>query len=367
MLIRRPRKRQRAPFPGDPADRAGFHALALDFLEAFQAIGRTAETAYAYGLSLAAFARWCFDRDLARPRDITRPILERYQRWLFHARRKDGKPLSFSTQQARLQAVASFFRWLTRQNHVAYNPAADLEMPRAPRTIPREVLTASEVETILALPDLATAEGQRDRAIIEVLYSTGIRRFEACNLTVWDIDRERGTLLVRQGKGRKDRVVPVGERAVAWVDRYVNDARPRLQADTNDSTLFLTNWGERFNPDRLTHDVRGYVKAAGVAKQGACHLFRHSMATLMLENGADIRFIQQILGHESLATTQIYTQVAIAKLKEIHTATHPGARLEKRNGEQLKKEAAPRHDVDELRAQLEQLLLSEREDEDAAK
>lgn len=367
MLIRRPRKRQKTPFPGDPADRAGFHALVTDFLDAFQAIGRTAETAYCYRLSLAAFVRWCFDRDLARPRDITRPILERYQRWLFHTRRRDGKPLSFSSQQSRLQAVASFFRWLTRQNHIAYNPAADLEMPKVNRTIPREVLTASEVETILAIPDLADPEGLRDRSVLEVLYSTGIRRFEACNLTVWDIDRERGTLLVRQGKGRKDRVVPVGERAVAWVDRYINDARPYLAAaDTREHTLFLTNWGEPFNPDRLTHIVREYVKSAGVTKQGACHLFRHSMATLMLENGADIRFIQQILGHESLQTTQIYTQVAIAKLKEIHSTTHPGARLERRNGEQLKKETAAA-DAGDLRAKLEQLLLAEREDEDAAK
>jgi len=353
MLIR-PRKRKRAPFPGDPTDRAGFHLRVLEFLDAIQVAGRTEETAYAYSLNLAQFVRWCQERDLRRPAEITRPIIERFQRWMFLYRKPNGRTLSFTSQLSRLAALKSFFRWMARQNHIAASPAADIELPRVRRSIPREILTAAEVEAILALPVIADPEGLRDRAILETLYSTGIRRAELAHLSIWDLDAERGTLLVRQGKGRKDRVVPIGERAVAWIDKYQADVRSSLATSPDDGSLFLTNWGEAFNPDRLSHVVSAYVKKAGVTKHGSCHLFRHTMATLMLENGCDIRFIQQLLGHESLQTTQIYTQVSITKLKEIHTATHPGARLERRAA----KEKSAAID-DELHVELERALAAE--------
>jgi integrase/recombinase XerD len=169
--------------------------------------------------------------------------------------------------------------------------------------------------------------GKRDRAMLEVLYSTGMRRMELTGLSVYDLDAERGTLMVRQGKGKKDRMVPVGERAIAWIGSYLRDVRPSLTLGADDGTLFLTTFGEAFTANRMTQLVRNYVDAAAIGKRGACHLFRHSMATLMLKGGADIRFIQQMLGHADLSTTQIYTQVSIRKLKQIHTATHPSAKL----------------------------------------
>jgi integrase/recombinase XerD len=132
---------------------------------------------------------------------------------------------------------------------------------------------------------------------------------------------------VRQGKGKKDRMIPIGERAIRWIDRYVTEVRPGLVLEPDEVTLFLSNLGESFSPNRLTQMVREYVDAAQINKRGSCHLFRHTMATLMLENAADIRFIQQMLGHAELSTTQIYAHVSIRKLKEIHSATHP-ARLE---------------------------------------
>ena len=158
-------------------------------------------------------------------------------------------------------------------------------------------------------------------------------------LSLFDLDRERGTVMIRQGKGKKDRMIPIGERALAWIDRYLESARPDLVIGRNNATLFLTNAGESFTPDRLTQLVRGYVNAADTGKSGSCHLFRHTMATLMLENGADIRYIQAMLGHAELSTTQIYTQVSIRKLKEIHTATHPA----KPRTARLKAEARARH------------------------
>jgi integrase/recombinase XerD len=124
-----------------------------------------------------------------------------------------------------------------------------------------------------------------------------------------------------------DTIIPIGERALAWIDKYVTDVRPSLVLEPDEGVVFLTNTGEPFTPNRLTQLVRDYVDKAKVGKRGACHLFRHTMATLMLEGGADVRFIQEMLGHVKLETTQIYTQVSIRKLKEIHTATHPGARM----------------------------------------
>lgn len=159
---------------------------------------------------------------------------------------------------------------------------------------------------------------------VRLFYSTGIRRMELINLTVQDIDAERGTVMMRQGKGRKDRMIPIGERALDWTQKYREDVRGVFASGSDDGTLFLTTLGEPFAAGRMTQLVRGYVNAADTGKRGSCHLFRHSMATLMLENGADIRFIQAMLGHAELSTTQIYTQVSIRMLKQIHTATHPG-------------------------------------------
>ncbi len=183
---------------------------------------------------------------------------------------------------------------------------------------------------MLAQPDTSDPLGVRDRAILETLYSTGMRRIESVNLGLFDLDLERETLMVRQGKGKKDRMVPVGERAAAWIEKYPADVRHQLVMEPDEGVLFLTAEGLRFSPNGMTALVRGYVVAANLGKRGACHLFRHTMATLMLEGGADIRFIQQMLGHVKPETTQIYTQVSIRQLKQIHTATHPSAKLEGR-------------------------------------
>ncbi len=198
-------------------------------------------------------------------------------------------------------------------------------MPRVEHRLPRHVLSVAEAETVLAVPELSLGFGIRDRAMLEVLYSTGMRRRELIGLSVWDLDAERGTVSIRQGKGRRDRMVPIGERALAWVGKYSADVRPGLVVPPDAGVLFLTREGLDFTPDHLSGLVARYVDRADIAKRGSCHLFRHTMATLMLEGGADIRFIQQMLGHAELSTTQVYTQVSIRALKAIHTATHPGA------------------------------------------
>lgn len=270
---------------------------------------------------------WCAERGIEQPRDVTKPILERYQRHLFYYRKADGQPLSPRTQAQRLVPVRSFFRWLARENFILSNPASELELPRAQRRLPAAVLTAEEAEAVLAVPDVGDPFGLRDRAILEVLYATAMRRTELTRLGVWDVDWARATVMIQLGKGGKDRIVPLGERAKAWLEAYRDQVRPQLVAGRDPGVLFLSRDGRALKPTRLSERVRAYVERAGIAKAGSCHLLRHTAATLMLEGGADIRFIQALLGHESLETTQIYTRVSIGKLSEIHAATHPGARL----------------------------------------
>ncbi len=327
-----PKKGARRPKPivGDPNDPEGLYVWMKRFLEALRVKNyseRTVENRESY---LSFFIAWCEARSIARPQEVTKPILERYQRHLFHLRKADGKPLSFRAQFARLVPVRAYFKWLTRQNVLLWNPASELELPRLERRLPKHVLTASEAELVLSQPDTSEPMGIRDRAILEVLYSTGIRRMEVVHLSVYDLDAERGTLMVRQGKGKKDRMVPIGEQAIAWLERYLSDVRSSVVVPPDDGVLFLTAGGEELSPNRLTQLVRDYVNAAGTGKKGACHLFRHTMATLMLEGGADIRYIQEMLGHVELSTTQIYTQVGIRKLQAVHAPTHPTAKLERR-------------------------------------
>ncbi len=276
---------------------------------------------------LRQFIQWCQERGIADPVEVTRPVLERYQRYLFLYRKKNGGPMSFRSQHSRLVPLRMWFRWMTRRNHLLHNPASELELPRLGQPLPRNILSASEVERILQLCDVADSIGLRDRAVIEVLYSTGIRRGEIVALKLYDLSLDRGVLLVRQGKGKKDRYVPIGERAIAWLEKYIREARPQLAIEPDDMTVFLTAQDEPFSRDHMTSNVKARIDAAKLGKTGACHLFRHTMATLMHENGADIRFIQEILGHVKLETTQIYTHVSIRTLQHVHASTHPAAML----------------------------------------
>jgi integrase/recombinase XerD len=275
---------------------------------------------------LRLFLAWAHERALARPEAITKTILESYQRWLWRYQRPDGRALSVVTQRSRLNAVQTFFAWLCRENLLPGNPAADLELPRKPqRSLPR-ALAREEVAALLAVPDVRDPLGVRDRAILETLYATGLRRTELARLDVTDLDRALGTVWVRQGKGGKDRVVPLGGHAAHWIDRYLAECRPRLEVSAREHALFLTGYGERLSAGYLGTLVRRALVAVGVTRAGSCHLLRHSCATHMLENGADIRFIQQLLGHARLDTTQIYTAVSIAQLREVHARTHPHGR-----------------------------------------
>lgn len=313
--------------PGDPDDPRGFNRLAPAYLQWLTLRNFSPRTVKARHSLLNAFVAWCAERGVSRPCQVTRPMLESYQRRLFHYRNpKSGKHLSVRGQHARLVAVRGLFRWLARKNYLLFNPASDLDLPRLEKRLPGNVLSPAEVERVLALPDTRDPLGLRDRAVLEAFYSTGLRRSELAALRIYDLLRDKGVIVVNQGKGNKDRVIPIGERALAWVEKYLEQARPRLAVPPDEGLVFLSRTGKPLTPTGLSIAVKGYLARAGIERRGACHLFRHSMATAMLDNGADIRYVQEMLGHADLKTTQIYTHVSIRKLKEIHAATHP-ARL----------------------------------------
>lgn len=317
--------------PEETAHPESLQGRAGQFLRWMAVHNRSAATIYAWKYPLRQFCRWCAERGVDRPVDVTRGLLEQYQAWLFHQRNRRGQPLSFHSQYGALVPVRQMFRWLAREDLVLVNPASEMEMPKLPKRLPVDVLTAQEVERVMAAVDVGDERhGLRDRAMLEVLYSTGMRRSELCNLGLYDVDHTRGVANIRSGKGQKDRVVPIGHRALGFVERYVNEERPRwaqkVASDEESRVLFIGQEGMKLRADTVSGLVHHYVVKADLGKVGGPHLLRHTFATLLLEGGADIRFIQLMLGHSLLSTTEIYTHVSIGKLKEIHNRTHPAAR-----------------------------------------
>ena len=297
-----------------------------EYLEWLRMQNRTPAAVAGRWEELKTFLRWAEERGLRYPSEISRPMLESYQRHLWRYRRpKCGKPLGVSTQRAKLIAVRQYFGWLCRRRMLEANPAADLELPRPEKRLPIESLSIAEMERILALPDVGDPLGVRDRSMLELLYSTGIRRAELARLDLCDLYRDRRVLRVH-GKGRKERVAPVGVRALGWVIRYLDEVRPLLLIDPGEPALFLSGYGRRFNVEALGRKIGDYIEKARIGRRAGAHLIRHTCATHLLEGGADIRYIQQLLGHEKLETTAIYTEVSIVQLQAVHARCHPAER-----------------------------------------
>jgi len=303
-------------------EHTGFYVYLLRYNEAMLIRNYAKSTLHRRESDIRRFVAWCDERSIDQPQAVTKPILERYQKYLYYYRQANGEPLAPTSRNHYITSIKQFFKWLTKENYLLYNPASELFVPRQNPSLP-VVLTEEEIDQLMAQPTLATPYGVRDRAVLELLYSTGIRRSELCHLTVADISLSRKTLYVREGKGGKDRLLPIGGRAVHWLERYLSTVRHQLLLDINEQTLFLNDYGEAFRDNKLSDRVKRFMKSAGITAPGSCHLLRHAMATHMLENGAELRFIQAMLGHADLKATQIYTHVSIRKLQEIHAATHP--------------------------------------------
>lgn len=235
--------------------------------------------------------------------------------------KKDGR--AASTIARRLAALKAFYQYLVRESRIERDPTENLESPKQRKRLPK-VLTVDEVERLLSQPDGRTPAGLRDRAMLELLYATGIRVSELVALNVPDINLDAGFVRCR-GKGSKERVVPVGSVAVRALKNYLEQGWPRLSRDPSEGALFVNQHGRRLTRQGFWKILKKYARMAGITKEITPHTLRHSFATHLLENGADLRAVQEMLGHADISTTQIYTHVTKHRLRDVYARAHPRA------------------------------------------
>ena len=256
-------------------------------------------------------------------------LLADYQSHLFEVvSEKTGKRLSTASQINLLSYLQSFFRFLRKTKRIATDPSEVIKLPRHSKPLPAATFTPEEVRRLLALPNLHTPVGFRDRCILEVFWATGIRLSELIALQVDDVRFEEALLRLRAPKGRKERFVPIGDGALAWLREYLANVRSIFVATGHEqhrgnTTLFLSRFGRALEKSSIHYKLQAYRRRAKIKKNIGTHTFRHTLATEMLKRGADLRHIQEMLGHNDLTTTQRYLHVVRAELKKVHGRTHP--------------------------------------------
>lgn len=252
-------------------------------------------------------------------KQVDREVVSRYQGDLYN----DKRELSPSSQSLRLVSLKGLFKWFERQGILFYDPTTRIELPKRARRLPRDIFKEDEIKELLSSIEIDSKLGLRDKAILELLYTSGIRSAELCNLTLFDVQKEYGTVTIKAGKGNKDRVVPVGQIAMGYLDEYIEHGRKRFKNHDKIPWLFVGLRGTKMHVPNIAPIVQKYAKRAGIKRHTCAHMIRHTTATLMLRNGAPIRVVQELLGHNSLNTTEIYTQVEISDLRKVHRKTHP--------------------------------------------
>jgi len=279
--------------------------------------GFSTNTIAAYGHDLAEACRYLRDQGIRSWEQVTRNHLSGYYQSM-------GSNLSVRTKARRLAALKSFFKYLESRELISRNPLACVPLPKLRPPLPK-ALSPQEVDSLLSSPQPAAVPyGQRDKAILELMYATGLRVSELTNLQIQQVHLEAGYLVVR-GKGDKERLVPMGEYATEALSAFLLEGRPLLLKHGKISTrdVFLNHRGRRLSRQAVWKMIKRYALEAGVRVNLTPHMLRHSFATHLLENGVDLRSLQAMLGHEDISTTQIYTHVARARLKEIHEKHHP--------------------------------------------
>ena len=282
---------------------------------------------------LARFLGWLGKRPSGSDdlRDLTIADLHEYHAALQRLRKPSGQPHSPRHCHHQLRAVRRLCRFLHARGKLLVDPCADLPPLRNPPRLPRAILSAAQVIRLLQQPDLASPIGFRDRAMLELLYSSGLRGLELCRLTLYDFDFEKRLLHIRQGKGKKDRLVPAGQTAANYAAEYLAKIRPTLLAKNRApmegvDRLFLSQTGTAMKRPILTRLVKRYALAAHLPAETSAHSLRHACATEMLRGGASVRHVQEMLGHADLATTQLYTRVLPFDLQKVHARTAPSER-----------------------------------------
>ena len=301
------------------------------YLKQLASRGYSKETIDEYRYLLGIFTRYMADKRIPVFSEVTSQDILSYQDYIHH----DYKPahkevLSLGYQRNLLKALKGFFRHLVQEEKILSDPTVKLTMPKLPRKLPREILTKREIRKLLTAPDTKTARGMRDRAVIELLYSTGVRRGELEDLALYDIDLAARQIIVREGKGKKDRILPVTKKAAEVIGRYLKDHRSKLikPGQKDPGWLFLNDRGNHLSKHWPSWLLRKYLKQCRIKKKVTTHTFRHTMATHLLQNKASIRVIQELLGHDSLTSTQIYTKVDIGDLRRVIDKSHPREQME---------------------------------------
>jgi integrase/recombinase XerD len=275
-------------------------------------------TIASYKLDLQSFTQHLNARKLGSINDVTRDHIVDY---LLSSREKG---ISARSLARHLSCIRTFFRYLRREKYVARDVTELVDAPRLWALLPK-TLTCREVEDLLAAPNTRTRLGLRDRAILEFFYATGLRVSEVCRARLEEINFDAGVLRT-VGKGNKERIVPIGKQSAEFVKRYLHTVRPKLVKPKTSSHLFLTTRGGAFSRKTLWALIKKYCRMAGIKKNVTPHSLRHSFATHLLDNGADLRVVQELLGHANVGTTQIYTKVDHARLKSVHHQFHPRAK-----------------------------------------
>ena len=274
--------------------------------------GLSENTLSAYRADLSAFAEWAAKRGMkveeAQSGDV--------QAWMSAQASRSAR-----TSARRLSSLRRLFQYLLREGRMKHDPTARLKAPRIGRLLPQS-LTESEVEALLVAPDTSVPIGLRDRAMLEVLYATGLRVSELVQLRIEQINLRQGVLRVL-GKGGKERLVPLGEQAVAWLQRYLQEARPGFFKGDIRPVVFPGRGGTALTRQAFWYAIKKYAVTAGIGKPLSPHILRHAFATHLLNHGADLRVVQMLLGHSDISTTQIYTHIAGERLKNLHAQHHP--------------------------------------------
>lgn len=299
------------------------------YLDLCSAKAQAPDTIRGKKAGLKKFYIWCIQRDVHHIHQIDLDLMDSYMEYLNSYRKSlDKKPLSLAQKRNLLTFVKTFVQTMHAKGLLDKNTLEYIELPKKGRPLPKAVFGAEEVEKVLAQALNFGYRGVRDRVILEVFYATAIRRTELAHLDVDDLDLSEQLLRVNHGKGSKERIVPISQRACEWTALYLSKIRPMVMFHGSDAALFLSNRGKRFKPGNLSDMVSRYVRLAGLKRAGSCHLFRHSTATIMLDNGADLRHVQELLGHADISTTQIYTHVSRSNLSAKYQKYHPSAQTD---------------------------------------
>jgi len=301
---------------------AAWREQLASFDRTLKARGMAEKTRRAYGLDVGELGEWAAASGIS-PESIGHRVLRRYAAHLAAAEREGGRALSRPTVARKLAAIRSFYGHMVERGTLDQNPADLVPSPRRPRGLPKAI-RKDEVAQLLDRIPARTPLETRDRALFELAYSCGLRCEEIVNLDLDSVDFDAEELRVL-GKGSKTRLVPVGEPAQAALERYLATARPRLLADRSEPALFLSKSGRRLSASDVRRRLNLWLRTASLAGGISPHVLRHSFATHLLEGGADLRTIQELLGHASLSTTQLYTRVESGRLRRQYARSHPRA------------------------------------------